>query len=142
MDALARRPEQIDWLGRSLNVASQRNFQQLLQVAAKQIESDAMPLSKVIGGAVTEMKVRDISMKAENFTREVIYPSLFRPGQPMSNVELLHRAAQDLARATTPSEFNQVLDTISGHYKARNKPWDKARRSTTVEMAKAWKVQV
>jgi len=142
LDALARRPEHIDWLGRSLNVASQRNFQQLLQVAAKQIESDAMPLSKVIGGAVTEMKVRDISMKAENFTREVIYPSLFRPGQPKSNVELLHRAAQDLARATTPSEFNQVLDTISGHYKARNKPWDKARRSTTVEMAKAWKVQV
>lgn len=63
LDALARRPEQIDWLGRRLNVASQRNFQQLLQVAAKQIASGALPMSKVIGSAVAEMSVRDIAMK-------------------------------------------------------------------------------
>lgn len=142
LDALARRPEQIDWLGRRLNVASQRNFQQLLQVAAGQVAGDALPRSHVIGGAVVEMKARDIAMKAENFTREVIYPSLFRPGQPESNVELLHRAAQDLAWANTPDEFNRVLDTLSDHYKARNKPWDTPSRSTTVEMARAWKLQV
>ena len=99
-------------------------------------------MSKVIGSAVAEMSVRDIAIKAENFTREVIYPSLFRPGQPESNVELLHRAAQDLAWARTPSEFNRVLDTLADSYKARNKPWDKAFRSTTVEMAKAWRLQV
>lgn len=142
LDALARRPEQIDWLGRRLNVASQRNFQQLLQVVAKRLAGDALPMSSVIGSAVAEMNVRDIAMKAENFTREVIYPSLFRPGQPESNVELLHRAAQDLAWASTPTEYNRVLDTIGEHYKARNKPWDKPHRSTTVEMARAWKLQV
>ena len=142
LDALAHRPEQVDWLGRRLNVAGQRNFQQLLQVAARQIAGDTVPTSKVIGGAVAEMKLRDLAMKAENFTREVIYPSLFRPGQPESNVELLYRAAQDLAWATTPAEFNRVLGTLSDNYKARNKPWDKAASSTTVEMAKAWRVQV
>ena len=142
LDALARRPEHIDWLGRRLNVESQRNFQQLLQVAARQFAGDASPMSSVIGSAVAEMHVRDIAMKAENFTREVIYPSLFRPGQPESNVELLHRAAQDLAWARTPSEFNRVLDTLGEHYQARNKPWDKPHRSTTVDMARAWRLQV
>lgn len=142
LDALAQRPEQVDWLGRRLNVAGQRNFQQLLQVAARQVAGDTVPMSRVIGSAVAEMKLRDLAMKAENFTREVIYPSLFRPGQPESNVELLYRAAQDLAWATTPAEFNRVLGTLSDNYKARNKPWDKAASSTTVEMAKAWRVQV
>lgn len=142
LDALAQRPEHIDWLARRLNIATQPNFQQLLQVAAKEIAGGALPMSKVIGNAVAEMSVRDIAIKADNFTREVIYPSLFRPGQPESNVELLHRAAQDLAWATTPTAFNRVLDTLVDSYKARNKPWDKASSSTTVEMAKAWRLQV
>ena len=142
LDALAQRPEQIDWLARRLNVANQPNFQQLLQVAARQIAGGALPMSKVIGKAVAEMSVRDIAIKAENFTGEVIYPSLFRPGQPKSNVELLHRAARDLAWATTPTAFNRVLDTLVDSYKARNNSWDKASRSTTVEMAKAWRLQV
>lgn len=142
LDVLAQRPEHIDWLGRRLNVARQPNFQQLLQAAAKQIAGGALPKSKVIGRAVAEMSVRDIATKAENFTREVIYPSLFRPGQPESNVELLHRAAQDLAWSTTATEFNRVLDTLVDSYKARNKPWDKASSSTIVEMAKAWKLKV
>ncbi|ROM54939.1 type III secretion system effector protein exou [Pseudomonas canadensis] len=142
LDALAQRPEQIDWLARRLNVANQPNFQQLLQVAARQIAGGALPMSKVIGKAVAEMSVRDIAIKAENFTREVIYPSLFRPGQPKSNVELLHSAARDLAWATTPAAFNRVLDTLVDSYKARNNSWDKASRSTTVEMAKAWRLQV
>ncbi|WP_421557647.1 patatin-like phospholipase family protein [Pseudomonas canadensis] len=142
LDALAQRPEQIDWLARRLNVANQPNFQQLLQVAARQIAGGALPMSKVIGKAVAEMSVRDIAIKAENFTGEVIYPSLFRPGQPKSNVELLHSAARDLAWATTPAAFNRVLDTLVDSYKARNNSWDKASRSTTVEMAKAWRLQV
>ncbi|AZE97105.1 ExoU [Pseudomonas orientalis] len=142
LDALAQRPEQVDWLARRLNVANRRNFQQLLQVVAKQIASGAPPVSRVIGSAVAEMGVRDVAMKADNFTREVIYPSLFRPGQPEANVELLHRTAQDLAWAATPTEFNRVLDTLSDRYKARNKPWDKASSSTTVQMAKAWRIPV
>lgn len=140
LDALARRPEHVEWLGKRLNAAGQRNFQQLMQVAEKQASATGAPLSKVMTSAVAEMKRRDIAVKAENFTREVIYPSLYRPGQPASNVELLQRAARDLADATTPAEFNRVLDGIIEHYKARNKPWSKPVSSTTVEMAKAWRI--
>lgn len=138
LDALARKPEHIEWLAQRLNAPGQRNFQQLLQVAAKQ----ASPLSKVMSSAVAEMKRRDIAVKAENFTREVIYPSMHRPGQSKANLELLQRSARDLADATTPAEFNRVLDGIIEHYGARNKPWSKPVRSTTVEMAKAWRIPV
>lgn len=90
--------------------------------------------------AVAQMQRRDIAVKADNFTREVIYPSLYRAGQTAANVELLQRAARDLATATTPAEFNRVLDDIIEHYGARNKPWSKPLSSTTVEMAKAWRI--
>lgn len=140
LDALARRPEHIEWLGRRLNAAGQHNFQQLLQVAAKQ--DTASPLSKVVASGVAEMKRRDIAVKGENFTREVIYPSLYRPGQPAANVELLRRAARDLADAKTPQAFNNVLDGIVKYYKARNKPWSVPFSSSTVEAAKAWRIPV
>ncbi|ROM43254.1 type III secretion system effector protein exou [Pseudomonas poae] len=138
LDALARRPEHVEWLGQRLNATGRRNFQQLLQVVARQ----APPLSKVMTSAVAEMKRRDIAVKAENFTREVIYPSMHRPGQSTANSELLQRSARDLADATTPAEFNRVLDGIIEHYGARNKPWSKPISSTTVEMAKAWRIPV
>lgn len=136
LDALARRPEDIDWLGKRLNAPGQRNFQQLLQVG------NGSGLSKVLSRAVTEMQKRDIGVKAANFIREVIYPSLYRPGQPSANVELLQRAVRDLGEATTPQEFNRVLDGIVKHYRARNKPWGKPLSSTTVEQAKAWRIPV
>ncbi len=142
LDALVQRPEQIDWLAGRVNGADQRNFQQLLQMAARQVAGSAPPVSKVLVGAVAQMGVRDIAIKADNFTREVIYPSLFRPGQPEANVELLHRTAQDLGWATTPNEFNRVLDTLGERYSARNKPWDKASGLTTVQMARAWRIPV
>jgi exoenzyme U len=138
LDALARRPEHVEWLGQRLNAAGQHNFQQLMQVAAK--AAAGTPMSKVMTSAVAEMKRRDIAVKAENFTREVIYPSLYRPGQPASNVELLHRVALKLSKATTPGEFNAALEDIVQNYKARNKPWGKPFKSTTVEMAKAWRI--
>ncbi len=141
LDALACRPERVEWLSRRLNVSGQRNFQQLLQVCAKGGWDDA-PLSKVMRAAVIEMGKRDIAVKAERFTREVIYPSQYRLGQPDSNVDLLQQAAREVAKATTPAEFNQVLDGIIGNYKARNKPWAKPGSATTVEMAKAWRVPV
>ena len=136
LDALARRPEDIEWLGKRLNAPGQRNFQQLLQVG------NGSGLSKVLSNAVTEMQKRDIGVKAANFIREVIYPSLYRPGQPSANVELLQRAVRDLGDATTPQEFNRVLDGIVKHYRARNKPWSKPFSSTTVEQAKAWRIPV
>lgn len=129
-------------MGKRLNTPGQRNFQQLLQVGAKQ-KSDSVPsMSKVFSSAVAEMQSRDIGVKTENFTREVIYPSLYRPGQPASNVELLQRAVRDLKEAKTPQDFNSVLDGIIKYYQARNKPWSKPLSSTTVEQAKAWRIPV
>ncbi|NCE89024.1 patatin-like phospholipase family protein [Pseudomonas sp. L13] len=142
LDALARRPEDIEWLGKRLNAPGQHHFQQLLQVGAKRGVGNGSGLSKVLSSAVTEMRKRDIGVKAENFIREVIYPSLYRPGQPAANVELLQRAVRDLGEATTPAEFNRVLDGIVKHYRARNKPWSKPFSSTTVEQAKAWRIPV
>lgn len=142
LDALARRPEDIEWLGKRLNAPGQSNFQQLLQVGAKRGTGNGSGLSKVLSSAVTEMHKRDIGVKAENFIREVIYPSLYRPGQPAANVELLQRSVRDLGEATTPAEFNRVLDGIVTHYRARNKPWSKPFSSTTVEQAKAWRIPV
>ncbi|MGY2291509.1 patatin-like phospholipase family protein [Pseudomonas sp. SDO528_S397] len=139
LDALARSPGQVAWLGRQLNAPGQRNFQQLLQVVAKQPAGETAARSPVVKGAVAEMKQRDIAVIAENFTRQVIYPSLFHPGQPDANVELLRRSERELAQVTTVAEFNRVLDGIIAHYGARNKPWGKPFSSTTVEMAKAWR---
>lgn len=141
LDALARRPEHVEWLGRQLNAAGNPNFQQLLQVMAKP-STDASPMSSVMSSAVAEMKRRDIAVIAGNFTRQVIYPSLFRPGQPDANVALLRQAEYDLTQVTTPAEFNRVLDTIINRYQARNKPWKKAFSSTTIQMAKAWRLPV
>ncbi|MCK3830821.1 MULTISPECIES: patatin-like phospholipase family protein [Pseudomonas] len=142
LDSLASRPEHIEWLGKRLNTPGQRNFQQLLQVGAKQKSGSVPSMSKVLSSAVAEMQSRDIGVKAENFTREVIYPSLYRPGQPASNVELLQRAVRDLKEAKTPQDFNSVLDGIIKYYQARNKPWSKPVSSTTVEQAKAWRIPV
>lgn len=142
LDALARRPEHIEWLGQRLNAGGQHNFQQLLQVGARQASDTGLPMSRVMVSGVARMRRQDIAVKADNFTREVIYPSLFRPGQPDANVDLLQRAARDLDKATTPAEFNRVLDDIAQHYGARNKPWSKPYSSTTVDMAKAWRIPV
>ena len=140
LDALVTRPQHIEWLGRRLNAPGQHNFQQLLQVVARRNQGAATPTSKVMASALAEMQRRDIAVKADNFIREVIYPSLYRAGQPAANVELLQRTARDLAEATTPAEFNRLLNDIIEHYGARNKPWSKPLRSTTVEMAKAWRL--
>lgn len=137
LDALATRPEQIEWLGKKLNSADNRNYQQLVQFAAAQPAA----LSRVMASAVAEMRRRDIAVIADNFTREVIYPSLFRNGQPDANIVLLRRAEHNLALATTAAQVNQVLDGIASHYVARNRPWKTAHHSTTVEMAKAWRMR-
>lgn len=133
LDAMASRPEYVEWLGTRLNEAGKPAFQQLLQTSPQQP-------SKVLLSGIAEMKRRDVAVIAENFTREVIYPSLFRVGQPDANVALLRRAEQDMTKATTPAAFNQVLDNIIENYTARNKPWGTALSATTVEMAKAWRL--
>lgn len=136
LDALATRPQEVEWLGRQLNNPNQPNYQQLLQAMSKAPTA----VSKVLTSAVEQMTKRDIAVIAENFTREVIYPSLFRPGQPDSNVALLRRAESDLANAQSADDFNRSLDDIATHYVARQKPWTAFTNATTVEMAKAWRI--
>ena len=137
LDALARRPEQIEWLGKQLNVAGNCNFQQLLQSDL----SKHANLSKVLTSAHAEAKKRNVAVIAENFTREVIYPALFLPGQPETNLNLLRQVEQTLKHATTANEVNQALDDIVNKYVARNKPWKHPQGATTVGLAKAWRMQ-
>ncbi|MBV4465843.1 patatin-like phospholipase family protein [Pseudomonas sp. SWRI79] len=135
LDALACTPIRQEWLVRELNRADNANHQQLLGAMRGQAVE-----SPVLKDAVTEMQKRDITVIAENIRKEVIVPSLYRPGQPDSNVALLRRAEHNLARATTSVQVNQVLDDIIDNYAARNKPWGKPLHSTTIEMAQAWRV--
>lgn len=135
LDGLADRPESLDWLATQLNAPGNANFQQLLQ-------STHGHMSKVLRSGMAEMKRRDVAAAADNLVREVIYPSLFRYGQSDANATLLRDAVRDLERATTPAEVNQVLDNIINNYQARNKPWGKPFSSTTVEMAKTWRLPV
>lgn len=136
LDALATRPQEVEWLGRQLNAPDRPNYQQLLQAMSKEPSA----VSTVLTSAIAQMTKRDIAVIAENFTREVIYPSLFRPGQPDSNVALLRRAESDLAKAQSADDFNRSLDDIATHYVARQKPWSAFAHATTVEMAKAWRI--
>lgn len=50
------------------------------------------------------MSIRDIKIKSENFIREVLFPSLYRVGQPDSNVKLIGEAIIDLREAKTPED--------------------------------------
>lgn len=136
LNALATRPQEVEWLSRQLNDSSNRNFQQLLQAMSK----EPTPVSKVLSSAIELMAKRDIAVIADNFTREVIYPSLFRPGQPDGNVALLRRAETNLANAQSINDFNRSLDDIADNYVARQKPWSAFVSATTVEMAKAWRM--
>ncbi len=70
--------------------------------------------------AIEEMGVRDIKTKAENFIREVMYPSLYRHGQPDSNVKLLNKAILELRESTDPAGFNAALNRIADQYISRS----------------------
>lgn len=139
LEALATHPAYSQWLAKQLNVPDNANFQQLLQVTAK-LERGAV--SRVMLGAVDEMKRRDVAVVAGHFIRDVIYPAMFRPGQPDANVELLRRAERDLGKARTPQDFNAVLDSITERYSAPDKLWDKPFSDNTLNRAKAWRMRV
>ena len=139
LDALATHPAYSQWLAKQLNAPDNANFQQLLQVTAK-LERGAV--SRVMLGAVDEMKRRDVAVVAGHFIRDVIYPAIFRPGQPDANVELLRRAERDLGKARTPQDFNAVLDSITERYSAPDKLWDKHFSDNTLNRAKAWRMRV
>lgn len=136
LDALATTPERKEWLSKTLNNADNTDHQRLLG-ALRNTPVESL----VLKAAVDEMRKRDVAVIAENIRKEVILPSLFRVGQPKSNVALLRRVEQSLMRATTPAEINRALDDLADNYGARNKPWSKAFSSTTVNMARAWRIK-
>lgn len=148
LDALARRPEHIEWLGKRLNAVENRNFQQLLQALAKTPSGElTLPpnrqgagLSKVMRFAIAEMKRRDTAVIADRLTRELIYPSRFLPGQSDSNLELLRQAEQRLSQAVAASDVNRVLDDIVRGYEVRNNFWKMPLHDETIGMAKAWRL--
>lgn len=139
LDALVTHPAYSQWLARQLNAPDNANFQQLLQVAAK-LPQDAV--SRVLVGAVNEMHRRDVAVVAFNFIRDVIYPTLFQPGQPDSNVQLLRRAERELGRAFTAEAVNRVLDDLAERYVARSDMSERLSPSTLVARARAWRMRV
>lgn len=135
LDALATTPERKEWLSKTLNNADNTDHQRLLGALRN------TPVeSPVLKAAVDEMRKRDVAVIADNIRKEVILPSLFRVGQPDSNVALLRRVEHSLMRAVSPAQINQALDDLADNYGARNKPWSKAFSSTTVDMARAWRI--
>ncbi|MGE7956966.1 patatin-like phospholipase family protein [Pseudomonas sp. NPDC089530] len=135
LDALASTPDRQAWLTNTLNNTDNVDHQRLLgALRSTPVESP------VLKAALDEMRKRDVAVIADNIRKEVILPSLYRVGQPDSNLALLRRVEHSLMRATTPAQINQALDDLADNYGARNKPWSKPLSSTTIEMAKAWRI--
>ncbi|GGL23703.1 hypothetical protein GCM10009091_01680 [Pseudomonas brenneri] len=135
LDTLASTPERKAWVANTLNSTDNTDHQRLLGALR-----DTPVESPVLKAAVDEMRRRDVAVIADNIRKEVILPSLYRVGQPASNVALLNRVEHSLMRAISPAQINQALDDLIDNYGARNKPWSKPSSSTTVEMAKAWRI--
>ena len=134
MDILSTNIQKKNWIAKELNQEDNREYQQLLSAGS----GLAVKLS-VLNAAIDEMKMRNVAVVCENIRKEIIFPSLYRAGQPDSNVALLRHVEHNLSKATSPAQVNEALNELIDNYKARNKPWKEvAKSSTTIEMAKAW----
>lgn len=139
LDQLGDAPGKIDWLAKKLNHGNDPDYMELLQ-AVKRMDAGAHgPKSAVMTEAIKEMGLRDIVTKSENFIREVIYPSLYRPRQPDANVRLLNQSIVDLRTAKSDEEYNAVLNRMIERYVSRTAlTSSRPSRSTTIEQARAW----
>lgn len=139
LDQLGDNPGKIEWLAKKINHGNAPDFMELLQ-AVRRIDSQiAGPKSPVMTQAIEEMGVRDIKTKSENFIREVIYPSLYRLGQPDSNVKLLTRTIVELRASTNAQDFNAALHRIVDQYVSRSLPNSmRPFSSPTIDQARAW----
>lgn len=143
LDELGDTPAKIDWLAKKLNHGNDPDYMELLQVV-KHMDSQpvdakqSMQKSVVMTAAIEEMGVRDIITKSENFIREVLFPSLYRVGQPDSNVELIGDVIIDLLKAKTPEDLERAGIRLEDNYVARNSPFSGFVSSTTVEQTRAW----
>lgn len=132
LGTLADSPARQQWLAAQLNQADNPALARLLDTPSPAGRFAALDLGK------EEASRRQVATVAHNIIHEVIYPSLFRPGQPDSNVALLRKTEHALVGATTSAEVNEALRELADNYGARNKPWSKPLSSTTVTQARSW----
>lgn len=132
LDVLADSPARREWLVAQLNQGDNAALARLLDSGGPAGQFPILDQGK------GEARRREVMMVAHNIIHEVIYPSLFRPGQPEPNVALLRQTEHALTSAATPSELNAALLGLADNYGARNKPWSKPLSSTTVNQARAW----
>ena len=119
LDQLADQPVTLQWLAKCLNHGNDPDFMQFLQAAARWDEGVSTGVCEVIHHAIEEMNLRDLATRADNVLRYVLYPSLFRGGQPESNIKLINGAIRDLNEVRNPKAFNDVLDRVIANYKSR-----------------------
>ncbi len=139
LDQLGDKPGKIEWMANKLNHGNVPDCMELLQAVKRMDAGTTGPKSVVMTCAIEVMSWRDLRTKGENFIREVIYPSLYRLGQPDSNVKLLSTAIIELREATSPANFNAVLNRIADQYVSRSLVSSSRHfSSTTVDQARAW----
>ena len=129
---LADSPARRDWLATQFNQGDNPALARLLDTPSTTGRFTVLDQGK------EEAKRREVATVAHNIIQEVIYPSLFRPGQPDANVALLRKTEHALIDATAPAEVNAALGELADNYGARNKPWSKPLSSTTVTQARSW----
>ncbi|WP_204787369.1 patatin-like phospholipase family protein [Aeromonas sobria] len=132
LGALADSPARQQWLAAQLNQADNAALARMLDTPSPAGRFTALDMGK------EEASRRQVATVAHNIIQEVIYPALFRPGQPDSNVALLRKTEYALIAAIAPAQVNEALQELADNYGARNKPWSKPLSSTTVTQARAW----
>ncbi|PKQ79362.1 hypothetical protein AOX56_14280 [Aeromonas sobria] len=132
LGALADSPARQQWLAAQLNQADNAALARMLDTPSPAGRFTALDMGK------EEASRRQVATVAHNIIQEVIYPALFRPGQPDSNVALLRKTEYALIAAIAPTQVNEALQELADNYGARNKPWSKPLSSTTVTQARAW----
>lgn len=141
LDQLADTQGKTEWLAKKLNHGNVPDYMELLQAVKRMDAGITGPKSAVLTKAIEEMGMRDIVTKSENFIREVIYPSLYRLGQPDSNVKLLNRAIADLRETKNAEGYNEILNRIADQYVSRTfANASRPSHSTTVDQTRAWRI--
>lgn len=85
---------------------------------------------------------QDVANAAHNAIRDIIYPARFKLGQSARNHSVLNLVENRLASASTRVEYNAALETLARNYKARLSLWSTPLTSTTIELAKAYRIPV
>lgn len=119
LDQLADQPGKQEWLAKRLNHDNDPDFMQFLQAAARWDKGASSGISEVTHHAVEEMNQRDIATRIDNVLRYVLYPSLFRGGQPGSNIKLIQGAIRELREARSQKAFNDALERVIANYRSR-----------------------